>query len=208
MDVIALGGFAFVASITPGPNNVMLWASGLNFGLRRTVPHIAGIHLGFASLLTLIGLGLGSVVVSVPAVALAIKIAGGGYLLYLAYRVATADSSLPSEPLAESTADGTTDADGGRPLTLVEAAAFQYLNPKAWVIGATAAGLSIPEGMSLRASVPLFVLTFSVVNLPCIMVWAGAGNVMGRFVRNDAARRWTNRVLGVLLAASVVLIVT
>lgn len=207
MDVVALSGFAFVASITPGPNNVMLWASGLNYGLRRTVPHVAGINVGFASLLVVIGLGLGTVVTTVPAVSLAMKVVGGGYLLFLAYRVATADGEVVSAGSTPAAGDGDGTAESGRPLSFFEAAAFQYLNPKAWVIGVTAAGVSIPEDASLRVAVPLFVATFALVSLPCILVWAGAGNLVGRLLQGDQARRWTNRVLGALLAASVVLIV-
>ena len=210
MDLLALGGFAFAASITPGPNNVMLWASGMNYGVRRTVPHMIGINLGFCSLLLLIALGLGSVIGAEPVVGTVIKVAGGVYLLRLAWRVATAGSAGPDLGSVDAEAaptgtDGQPDEGVGRPMTFLEAATFQYLNPKAWVMGTTAAGMALPAGASLLSSVPLFVATFAVVNLPCITVWAGAGNLVGRLLADPRWRRGVNGALGALLAASVVL---
>src|SRR5690606_21438896 len=115
---MALVVFAFVTSITPGPNNVMLMASGVNFGFRRTIPHIFGIGIGFLSLLLGVGFGLGALLTAFPALHLALKIAGGVYLLHLAWRIA----------MTRSLGDGSGTA--ARPMTFLEAAAFQWVNPK------------------------------------------------------------------------------
>jgi threonine/homoserine/homoserine lactone efflux protein len=212
MDLVALSGFAFAASITPGPNNLMLWASGLNYGIRRTMPHLIGVNLGFSSLLALIGLGLGAVIGAEPAVSMVIKVGGGIYLMYLAYRVATADPVVaPVQPPAAVVGAGggvSPDPDGAaRPLTFLQAIAFQYVNPKAWVMGTTAVGLATPEDRSSLASILLLVATFAAVNLPCIAVWVGAGNLVGRLLADERWRRRVNIALGALLAVSVVLLV-
>ena len=118
---LALLLFSFVSSITPGPNNIMLFASGVNFGILRTVPHMFGIAIGFGVLLAAVGLGLGAVLTTVPVVFSAIKIAGGLYMLWLAWKIAW---SGPVEA-GEST---------GKPMTFMQAALFQWVNPKAWVM--------------------------------------------------------------------------
>jgi threonine/homoserine/homoserine lactone efflux protein len=192
MSVGALAMFAFVSSITPGPNNVMLWASGLNFGFRRTLRHIAGVNIGFMSLLVATALGLGALFETVEWLAPGLRIAGSAYLLYLAYRVATA---------------GRTEQRGtARPMTFLEAVAFQYVNPKAWVMGLTAAGAFLPGSGSLLAGAAVLAAVFGLVNLPCISAWAAAGTAIGRLLTNPRRRRIINGFLGLLLVATVYLI--
>lgn len=195
MNLLGLALLAFVGSITPGPNNVMLWASGLNFGFRRTVNHMLGINLGFTSLFVAVALGLGEVFERLPWSSAVLRVAGSGYLLYLAYRVATA---------------GQVDrSDVDRPMSIAEAAAFQYVNPKAWVLAITAAGSFLGTEASTVESVALGAVVFSVVNLPCISVWAGAGSALGRLFNETArARRIVNMALGALLVASIYFINT
>ena len=192
MNLGALAAFAFVASITPGPNNVMLWASGLNFGLRRTLPHMFGIAAGFMTLLLATALGIGALFQEWPWLSPALRIAGSAYLLYLAYRVATAGR--------------TSEKNAGRPFSFFEAAAFQYLNPKAWVMGITAAGTFIPSGAPLVASALLLTAVFAVIAFPCITVWAAGGTAMGRLFDDQKRRRQVNLVLALLLVATVVAI--
>jgi threonine/homoserine/homoserine lactone efflux protein len=119
--MLAFASFAFVSSITPGPNNAMLLASGVNYGFRRTMPHIAGISLGCMVMLILVGLGLGAVFASVPLFYIVLRYVGAAYLLWLAWTIARAGSM----------ADRPSDR---RPLTFWQAAAFQWVNPKAWII--------------------------------------------------------------------------
>lgn len=194
MDYLAIATFAFVSSITPGPNNLMLWASGMNYGFRRTLPHMIGVNLGFMSLLAAAALGLGAIIESVPWVSPVLRVAGSSYLVYLAYRVATAGRVK----------EGATS----KPFTFWEAAAFQYVNPKAWVMGLTAASTFVPPALPLVRSSLLMVGTFGLVNLPSITAWAGGGTAMNRSMTNDTRRRVVNGILGLLLVYTVYLINT
>jgi threonine/homoserine/homoserine lactone efflux protein len=185
----ALVVFAFVTSITPGPNNFMLLASGVNFGFWRTVPHMLGIGAGFLSLLLGVGLGLGTLITAYPAVHLALKIAGGAYLLYLAWRIAM------------SRAMGEGKAAQGRPMTFMEAAAFQWVNPKAWIMAVTAMAIyTNPAAPYL--SVVLVSVAFALVNLPSVSSWAAFGTMLRGFLSDPNRLKWFNIAMGVLLAAS------
>ena len=186
---LALLVYAFVTSITPGPNNFMLLASGVNFGFARTIPHMLGISAGFLSLLLGVGFGLGAVLTAFPALHLVLKIAGGAYLLYLAWRIA----------MSRSMGKGA-DAQG-QPMTFLEAAAFQWVNPKAWVMAVTAMAVyTNPQAAFL--SVILIGVAFTVVNLPSVSVWAGFGTALRGFLADPVRLKWFNIAMGVLLAAS------
>jgi len=188
----AVALFAFVSSITPGPNNVMLWASGLNFGLRRTVAHLIGVNIGFMSLLFMTTIGLGALFERLGWLPATLRIVRSVYLLYLAYRIATAGR--------------TAQTSEGRPLSFVEAAAFQYVNPKAWVLAIAASASFLPAGQAAFPPVPLFVGSFSAFNLPCITAWAAGGTAMARLLDDDRRRAVTNGLLGLLLVGTVYLI--
>ncbi len=192
LDIFAaLVLFAFVTSVTPGPNNLMLMASGVNFGFRRTIPHMLGIGIGFLSLLLGVGFGLGAVLAAYPALHLALKVAGGAYLLYLAWRIAMARSIASAD-------DGDEEA---RPMTFLEAAAFQWVNPKAWVMAVTAMAIyTDPRAPFL--SVVLVSLAFALVNLPCVSTWAGFGVALRGFLADPARLKWFNIAMGLLLVAS------
>jgi threonine/homoserine/homoserine lactone efflux protein len=186
---LALLVFAFVTSITPGPNNLMLLASGVNFGFVRTVPHMFGIAGGFATLLFGVGMGLGAVLKAYPALDLTLKIAGGAYLLYLAWKIAM------SRSLA---AKGETKAV---PMTFFQAAAFQWVNPKAWVMAVTAMAVyTNPEAPFL--SMLLVTAAFAAVNFPSVSVWAGFGMALRGFLADPVRLKWFNIAMGVLLAAT------
>jgi threonine/homoserine/homoserine lactone efflux protein len=186
--LLALTVFAFVSSITPGPNNFMLMASGVNFGFWRTVPHMFGIAAGFASLLLAVGFGLGAVLTAYPPLHLALKIAGGAYLLYLAWKIAM------SRSVGEAKASG-------RPMTFLQAAAFQWVNPKAWVMAVTAMSIyTNPQAPFL--SVLIVALAFTVVNLPSVSTWTGFGMVLRRFLADPVRLKWFNIAMGVALAAT------
>ena len=125
--MLALSAFAFVTSITPGPNNLMLLASGMNYGFARTVPHMLGISVGFGVMCLAVGFGLHELFTRHPVVYEVMKWAGVAYLLYLAWRIATAGVVSDAKGSAR-----------GKPLTLWEAAAFQWINPKAWAMAVSA----------------------------------------------------------------------
>jgi len=191
LDVfLALLLFAFVSSITPGPNNLMLMASGVNFGFRRTVPHMLGIGAGFFSLLVCVGLGLGALLVAYPALHLALKICGGAYLVYLAWRIA----------MSRSVADRSGPA--ARPMSFFEAAVFQWVNPKAWVMAVTAMAV-YTNPASPFLSMFLVAVAFVIVNVPSVSTWAGFGVALRGFLADPVRLRWFNIVMGLLLLASV-----
>ncbi|WP_159714295.1 LysE family translocator, partial [Geminicoccus flavidas] len=187
--MLALCAYAFVTSITPGPSNFMLLASGANFGFVRTVPQVLGITLGFGLLLLGVGLGLGSVLAAFPALDLALELGGGAYLLYLAWRIANA-RSLGQQGNGE-----------GRPLRLVESTAFQWVNPKAWIVAVTAMAVPASPGSPFWSAI-LVSLTFAVVNLPSVLVWAGFGLALRRFLCDSVRLKWFNIAMGLLLAAT------
>ncbi|MCP1336946.1 LysE family translocator [Futiania mangrovi] len=189
--LFALLVFAFVSSITPGPNNFMLLASGVNFGFRRTVPHMLGIATGFCSLLLGVGFGLGALLKTNPELHLALKIAGGSYLLYLAWRIAMSRQM------------GRGGAANARPMTLLEAAAFQWVNPKAWVMAVTAMALyTSPEAPF--ASVLMVAGAFTLTNLPSVSVWAGFGVALRGWLADPVRLKWFNIAMGVALALTLV----
>ena len=181
--------FAFTTSITPGPNNLMLLASGVNFGIVRTVPHMLGISIGFLVLLVAVGLGLGAVLTAFPVLHTALKVAGGAYLLYLAWKIAMSRTL---------TGKGETKV---RPMRFIDAAAFQWVNPKAWVMAITAMAVyTNPEHPFL--SVVLISVAFTIVNLPSVSVWAGFGTALRGFLSDPVRLKWFNIAMGVLLAAT------
>jgi threonine/homoserine/homoserine lactone efflux protein len=187
--LVALLVYAFVTSITPGPNNLMLLSSGVNFGFARSVPHMLGIGIGFVVLLLAVGFGLGAILTAFPALHTALKIAGAAYLLYLAWKIA----------MARSVTRGS--EQNARPLTFLDAAAFQWVNPKAWVMAITAMAVyTVPESPFL--SVLLIALAFGVVNLPSVSVWAGFGTALRGFLSDPVRLKWFNIAMGLLLAAT------
>ncbi len=187
---LALLVYALVTSITPGPNNFMLLASGVNFGFARTIPHMLGIGIGFLVLLLAVGFGLGAVLTAFPALHTGLKIAGGAYLLYLAWKIAMSRSIGANA--------GSTKA---RPMSFLEAAAFQWVNPKAWVMAITAMAVyTNPDKPFL--SVALISLSFAVVNLPSVSTWAGFGTGLRGFLSDPVRLKWFNMAMGALLAAT------
>ncbi len=187
--LLALVVFAFVTSITPGPNNFMLLASGVNFGFRRTIPHMLGIGGGFLSLLLGVGFGLGALLTAYPSLHLALKLAGGAYLLYLAWRIAM------SRSLSEK------DGKAARPMTFLEAAAFQWVNPKAWVMAVTAMAVYADPAAPFL-SVLVVALAFALVNLPSVSTWAGFGMALRGFLADPVRLKWFNIAMGVALVVS------
>jgi len=185
----ALALFAFVTSITPGPNNLMLLASGANFGFRRSVPHMLGIGIGFTVMIGLVGLGLFGVIERYAWVEIALKAACLVYLIWLAWKIARTGAP--------------TRAGGApQPLTFLQAAAFQWVNPKAWAMALTAISLYAPDRSLL--SILLVCLVFGAINLPSVSVWTVLGQALGRVLTVARHRRVFNLVMAGLLILSVV----
>ncbi|AJD41760.1 LysE family amino acid efflux protein [Rhizobium gallicum bv. gallicum R602sp] len=185
---LALVLFAFTTSITPGPNNMMLFASGVNFGFRRTVPHMLGIGAGFFLLLLGVGLGLGALLRTVPALYTALKFAGGVYLVWIAWKIAT------SRALSEG-------KGSVKPMSFLAAAAFQWVNPKAWVMAVTAMATYTNSDLYL-ASVLIVGLAFAAVNIPSVSTWAGFGSALSKWLSDPVRLKWFNVTMAVLLVLS------
>jgi threonine/homoserine/homoserine lactone efflux protein len=186
--LLPLTSFCFVSSITPGPNNMMLLSSGATFGLRRTVPHIIGISGGCALMVLVLGWALSGVVGRAPGLFTALHIVSTLYLLWLAWRIAR--SSGPHGAGARA-----------RPLNMLDAAGFQWVNPKAWamVLGAVT---SFARPDHLLVDVPLIALVLMAIGLPCIALWAGSGQMLRRFLSDARALRAFNLGMAALLVAS------
>lgn len=184
---LALVAFAFVSSITPGPNNLMLMASGANFGFRRTIPHMLGIGLGFTFMVLLVGAGLVQVFDAFPVSYQILKITSVLYLLYLAWKIANA------APVQGQEADGT-------PMTFLQAAAFQWVNPKAWTMALTATTAYTPS--QTLGAVLIVAVVFGAVNLPSVSTWTVLGQQMARILTNPRRLTLFNWAMALLLVAS------
>lgn len=188
--------FLFVASITPGPNNVMLTASGMNFGYMRTIPHMAGIYVGFTIYLTICAFGVGAAVAAYPPVLIALKILGSAYLVYLAWRIVNAGRMGVAEKAKET----------ARPLTFLEAAGFQFINPKGVVFGLAAASLLPPEASLAQIGVIVFIAT-TISCIAALNTWVLFGKAVATLFRDDKIRRVINIILALLLLATLPMMV-
>ena len=185
--LLALALFAFVSSITPGPNNLMLMASGANFGFRRTIPHMLGVALGFVFMVVLVGAGLVGIFEAFPVSYTVLKVASVAYLLYLAWKIANAG---PAE----------TGEGKGNPMTFLQAAAFQWVNPKAWAMALTAISVYAPD-QTLWA-ILLVAALFGAVNLPSVSSWPLLGQHMAWVLTNPRRLMLFNWAMAALLVAS------
>ena len=181
--------FCFVSSITPGPNNLMLMATGANFGARRAAPHACGIVLGFTFMIVAIGLGVAQLFQIYPLAHQLLGVFSVIYLLYLAYKTATARTNLDSP---EAT---------GKPITFWQAAAFQWVNPKAWTMALAAVTVYAPQPVTYKEVIVVAAI-FGAINLPCISVWLMLGVKMRRFLTTPARLRSFNWTMAGLLILS------
>ncbi len=187
--LIAMAMFALVTSITPGPNNMMLLASGVNFGVRRTLPHWLGVSLGHFVMLILVGAGFERLLNAHPLVYQGMKLVGMAYLIYLAWTV------------ARSGAPQRAGEQAAQPLGFLGAAAFQWVNPKAWIMALGYFSNYMPPDASMIFIV-LTCLMFSAINFPSVGVWVWLGAQLERHLQNDALRRAFNGTMALLLLAS------
>ena len=191
--------FAVSMSATPGPNNAMVTASGATWGFRRTVPHMLGISLGFPAMLVAVALGAGEVLRARPWLHEALRWAGAAYLLWLAWKIGTAEP----EPPGAAEARAPDRSGGSRPLSFTQAALFQWVNPKAWVIalGAVAA-YTTAAGSGLAAQAAVLALVFLLVTLPTVALWTLVGVGAARVLRTRRALRAFNLAMAALLVLS------
>jgi threonine/homoserine/homoserine lactone efflux protein len=190
--LLALIGFAFVMSLTPGPNNVMLLASGVHYGFVRTLPHMLGIGVGVVVMLLLVGAGLGQMLLASPLAYNTLKWISAAYLLWLAWKIATAG------PL-----DASSKPADARPLSLFQAAAFQWVNPKAWAMTLTATTTyTVPSDFA--ASLIIMALVFGTVNFPSNSVWTLFGVALRGLLADPRRAGLFNAAMAAVLVASLV----
>ena len=184
----ALTLFAAAASITPGPNNTMLMASGANFGLKASLPHMAGVTVGFIGLIALCGLGLAGVFAAFPVLHEVLKWGGAAYMLWLAWKIATAKGLG-------------TKAASGRPMSFLAAVAFQAVNPKGWAMALGTVSTYVPP-RGFLANLLIALSIFLVINVCTVVTWTAFGVALRRFLDRPAVMRAFNVGMALLLAAS------
>jgi len=187
---VAMFVFAAVTAFTPGPNNIMVTASGVNFGFARTIPHLAGILIGFQVMLVACGAGLGALFTAYAPLQYALKIVGAAYMLWLAWKVANA---RPADDEPDSSA---------RPLTFLQAAAFQWVNPKAWVIAISAIAIYVRPSHWL-VDFAILLAVFGLFTILSTATWTGFGVALRSLLRNPRHARIFNWMMAVLLVASI-----
>jgi threonine/homoserine/homoserine lactone efflux protein len=192
-QAVAFFVFSVVAAGTPGPSNALLTATGANAGVWRGLPALLGVAAGMGLMMFIVAFGLGSVILDNPVVLTVVRWCGAAFLCWLAWKIATAGQPGPTK--------------GGKSIGFVGAAAFQWINPKSWLVCASAAATFLDRGAGspLGQSAAL-AITFVLASLPSCFPWLAFGAVLQRFLRSERAYRIFNAVMGALLAASVTLI--
>ena len=193
---LGLLGFALVSSITPGPNNLMLMASGTNFGFARTVPHMLGVSIGFVVMTLLIGLGLAQVFVRLPVAYLVLKVGSVAYMTYLAWKIATA--SAPKASAGETNA---------KPFSFLQACLFQWVNPKAWTMALMSVTAYVPADRPIMGLL-VVALVFGAINFPTVGLWAFLGVQMRQFLDDPVKLRTFNIIAALTLMASLYPVLT
>jgi len=188
---LAMVGFTTVTAFTPGPNTIMVTASGVNFGFMRTLPHMCGITLGFLAMVIGCAAGLGAVLTAFPALQIVLKVAGGLYMLWLAWKIATARPS------------GDQQGEIPKPLTFWQAALFQWVNPKAVIVAISAIAIYVSPDRWF-ADLALLLTVFAIVTILSVVAWTGFGVVLRRVLANERVARIFNWTMAALLVISIV----
>jgi len=180
--------FAFASSITPGPNNLMLMTSGVNFGFARTLPHMLGVSLGFVLMAILVGLGVMQLFDAYPVTYEILKVLSVLYMLYLAYKIANSSGNMNSKKPRST------------PMSFLQAVMFQWVNPKAWTMALTAISVYAPS-KNLYAVVVVSVI-FGLVNFPCITCWVTLGTKIKHLLTQPKRLKIFNYTMAILLVLS------
>ncbi|MCG9732061.1 LysE family translocator [Shewanella sp. Isolate13] len=188
--IFTIALFAFSSGITPGPNNIMLMSSGVNFGVKRSIPHLSGICIGFPAMVLAIGLGLSTVFQAYPLLHVIIKYVGIAYLLYLAWLIANSSTKMNGKETAN-------------PLSFIQAAAFQWVNPKAWVMGIGAVATFTTMSQALTPQVMTISLVFFAVAVPSAFIWLGFGVALKRILKKPKQQKIFNVTMALLLVLSI-----
>jgi threonine/homoserine/homoserine lactone efflux protein len=188
---LSLVSFAFVMLITPGPNNIFLLSSGLNFGYKKTIPTILGVMFGFSIMIVFVGLGLGVVIQTYPYILDIIKFVGILYLFYLAYKIAI------------STTDIKDTTHSNKPFTFVQIVVFQWINPKAWIMSITTLSIYINDINNSTKEVITIAIVYLVVSLISTNIWALGGVFLQNILKNKKHLKLFNILMAILIVSSV-----
>jgi threonine/homoserine/homoserine lactone efflux protein len=187
--IAAIFLFAIATSVSPGPNNIMVMSSGANYGIKQSFPMLAGICIGFPVMVITIGLGMGSIFKLYPEILIAMNIVGTLYLLYLAYLIGTASPQ-------------SIENNNSKPLTFVQAALFQWVNPKAWIMATGAVSAYVTSQSDPFNQIILIALVFFVISLPSVGVWLIFGVSLKSFMANRHKQKIFNMFMSMLLILS------
>jgi len=189
-NLLSIFLFSLVMTITPGPNNIMILASGLNFGIRKSIPNLLGIAFGFPIMLIAVGFGLDSLVTQKPGIYLFVKLASVGYLLFLAYKMFVTTQQKNLNQVA-------------KPLTFIQAVLFQWVNPKAWVMIFSGIGV-FTTSTDMQTTTLIIALSFFIAIFPCNGSWLFLGSQMKKLIKTDFHYKVFNRTMATLLLVSVI----
>jgi threonine/homoserine/homoserine lactone efflux protein len=190
--LISIASFALASALTPGPNNIMLLSSGLTYGYKRTLPHIAGILFGFPLMVICVGLGIGAVFELFPVIYTILKIFGISYLLWMAWRIASSSGDIKTKTLKNN-----------KPFTFAQGAAFQWVNPKAWIVAITSTVSFTTNVEESFVQVLVISLIFTFAGLISCNCWTLGGVYLKKFIKNERGIRIFNISMAILIVASV-----
>ncbi len=193
-QLMTIALFTFSMSISPGPNNIMVTSSGANFGLKKTIPHLLGIWVGFSSLMVLSALGLKQIFDLYPGLIKFIQIAGISYMLFLAWKIAHSSSKSDEKTIH-------------KPISFIQAVFFQIVNPKAVMMSITSMSVYTVQGENFFYSALAVIIVFNITGFPSTTLWALSGSIIGKKLRNEKFRRVFNYSLGGLTACSALLLI-
>jgi threonine/homoserine/homoserine lactone efflux protein len=188
--LISIATFALTATITPGPNNVLLLSSGLTFGYKKSIPHVFGVFLGFALMVLLVGLGVGIVFEKFPIVLKILKVVGLVYLFWMAYKIGSSKGHLKIK-------------EKHKPFTFIQAALFQWVNPKGWIMSMTAMSIFVTSKENSITQVIIIAFLFLIAGIISCNAWAIGGVALKRFIKDESHVRKFNLIMAILLVVSV-----
>ncbi len=194
--LLSIATFTLSTVLSPGPNNIMLLSSGLTFGYKRTIPHMLGIMLGFPFMVLLIGLGLGIVFEKFPIIFSILKIVGIVYLFWMAFKIANNKSSFDIKDEQES-----------KPFTFLQSAAFQWVNPKAWIMAITAISIFVTSNENATIQVLIISIIYMISGMISTNTWTAGGVLLKRFIKDEKSVRVFNITMAILLILSVIPII-
>ncbi len=191
--LLSIVTFTLSTVMTPGPNNIMLLSSGLTFGYKRTLPHIFGVMFGFAFMVVLVGLGMGVIFERFPSIFKVLKIIGILYLFWMAYKIANSDGGYEIDKKNQS-----------NPFTFLQAAAFQWVNPKAWIMAITAISVFVISNENSLLQVLTIAFIYLLSGVISTNSWALGGVMLKKVIKNKKSVKIFNITMAILLVGSVV----